>query len=188
MSGMGGKLTLGIQVTPSRMVFRNRFLALFWLLAACNPKQDERAESAQAADACKYLVLSKVELPKSIAAAENGSNEAQKNLWHYYGCIDKEEAAIWEGRLIQANDADALLYRSSVLHVRASRLGDDDPLKLALMRVTQSLEARRRKARGDGVMRVLINGREVEVRYSSKPDIPAKRIAEEIDRLTKRAR
>ena len=155
------------------------------LLAACEPQTALQAEqTAQAGDACNFLVLSNAQLQEVSASAERGSREAMKKLWDHYSCVDEKQAEDWQDRLIELNDADALLSRSSTLHLQANRLNDRDPKKLAMLREAQELEARGRKARGDGVMNVLVNGKVVAVPYSSAPDDYTQRLADEINRLS----
>lgn len=160
-------------------------VAAMLLSSACNSQTPQKPEQdAVAADACALLLLSKAGLQEATTEAKRGSIEAQRKLWSHYQCADERKADYWQDRLIASNDADALLVRSSTLHLEASRLADSDPRKLVLLRKAQEFEERGRKVRGDGVDNVLINGKEVAVPYSSAPDEYTERLAREIDRLS----
>ena len=60
--------------------------------------------------------------------------------------------------------------RSEDLLIRALKLDDKDPRKLALLRYARRLEQQARQARGRGIHHVMINGKEMAIPYSPVPN------------------
>lgn len=143
-------------------------------------------EGAVAPDACNILRVPRDQLARTTSDAKRGDVSAQRRLWDHYLCEDETEALYWQDRLIENNDWQAMATRAETLFFQASDMADNDPRKTAHLNTAKDLEKRARKARGNGVETVLVNGRDVKIPFSSEPNKFTKRLHSEVDRLRER--